>query len=86
MLHVSLIGINQDLDLIVDAVFEDILYVVIIVFRQLHGGNTHFTCFPIPMGNEIIRFILPPVVKIVVVLNAIFPKSFLQGLSLEDGG
>ena len=86
LLHIGLVGINQNFNLIIDAVLEDVLNVVVIVFRQLHGGNANLPGFSVPVGYEIIRLILPPIIKIIVILDSIFTKCLLERLALNRRG
>ncbi len=77
LLEVGQVGINDNLNFLVDAVLQRILDAGEILFGQHHDRLADHAALAIPIGDEIIAFILRPLVKITVVLHPVFAEFYL---------
>ncbi len=83
LLEVGQVNIDNQLKFVVDAVFHEGLNSLVLLFGNLNGRLPDKAPIAIPVRDEMITFVFAPLVKIVMILHAIFTKLYLCPLSLE---
>ncbi len=86
LLEVGEVGIDDNFDFIVHPVLQNILYLVVVVFRALHHKLPDVATFAVPIGDKILTLVLRAFVIVLVKLHPIFTELYLRGLGGDGEG
>ena len=80
LLQIRNVPVYNELNFLIHPVLQHLLNVTKIILRQLHDGLPEVAPLPVPVGDKIVRFVLFPAVKILVVLHPVLTKLYLGSL------